>query len=164
MRNKKTQKTAILSILVALAIIFSILENFLPQPLPGVKLGLANLVGVIVLLRFGVKDLWLVSILRVVLTNLLLGGLLSYGFVFAISGTVAACSIATLLYYSKNASVYSISAYMAIFHIIAQIIMVSIMYGTWGMLFYLPISLTFAYPAGLVIAMVARQVDERVVF
>lgn len=69
-------------------------EAALPSPLPGVKPGLANIVTLLVLQRFGWRAAVWVSLLRVVAGSLLLGSFLSPGFVLSFSGAIA--SLGTL--------------------------------------------------------------------
>lgn len=150
--------------MVALAVIVSVVENFLPQPMPGVKLGLANLVTILVLINFGISSMWFVAMIRVFLASLLTGTLLNYGFYFSLSGAVVACTIATIVYKSNILSVFSLSPLMAVGHSLTQVIVVCLLYNTWGMMYYLPITLMFAYPAGLLIALLVREIDSRIKF
>lgn len=75
--------------LAALAIGLSLVEAAFPSPLPGVKPGLANIVTLLVLQRFGWRAAAWVSLLRVVAGSLLLGSFLSPGFVLSFSGALA---------------------------------------------------------------------------
>jgi heptaprenyl diphosphate synthase len=76
--------------LAALAIAIHLLESALPSPLPGVKPGLANVVTLVVLLRYGWRAAAWVTILRVVAGSLLLGTFLSPAFLLSCSGACAA--------------------------------------------------------------------------
>jgi len=77
--SSKTYRLALYGILIALAFILSWLETFLPNPLegmvPGIKLGLANLVVIIALLRLGFPAAIIISLLRVLLTAFTFGNL-----------------------------------------------------------------------------------------
>jgi heptaprenyl diphosphate synthase len=74
--------------MAALAIGLSVAEAAIPSPLPGVKPGLANIITLIVLARFGWRVAAWVSILRVVAGSILLGTFLSPSFVLSLSGAV----------------------------------------------------------------------------
>lgn len=76
--------------LAALAIGLSLVEAVVPSPLPGVKPGLANIVTLIVLDRYGWRVAAWVSILRVVAGSILLGTFLSPSFVLSLTGAIAA--------------------------------------------------------------------------
>jgi heptaprenyl diphosphate synthase len=76
------------------AITLSIAEAAIPSPLPGVKPGLANIIVLVVLARYGWRDAAWVSLLRVIAGSLLLGQFLAPGFFLALSGAI--CSLAAL--------------------------------------------------------------------
>jgi heptaprenyl diphosphate synthase len=72
----------------AAAIALSVVEAAIPMPLPGVKPGLANIVTLVVLARWGWRDAVWVSLLRVVAGSLLLGQFLAPGFFLALAGAI----------------------------------------------------------------------------
>ena len=80
--------------MAALALGLSMLEAAIPSPLPGVKPGLANIITLIVLTRYGWRMAAWVSLLRVLAGSLLMGSFLTPGFFLSLSG--ALCSIAIL--------------------------------------------------------------------
>ena len=80
--------------MAAVALGLTVLENAIPSPLPGVKPGLANIVTLIVLARYGWRAAAWVSLLRVVAGSLLFGNFLAPGFFLSLSGAV--CSLAVL--------------------------------------------------------------------
>ena len=73
----------------AAAIALSVVEAAIPMPLPGVKPGLANIIVLVVLARYGWRDAVWVSLLRVVAGSLLLGQFLAPGFFLALAGALA---------------------------------------------------------------------------
>lgn len=72
----------------AAAIALSVAEAAIPSPLPGVKPGLANIIVLVVLLRYGWRDATWVSLLRVVAASLLLGQFLAPGFFLSLAGAL----------------------------------------------------------------------------
>ena len=80
--------------MAAVALGLTVLENAIPSPLPGVKPGLANIVTLIVLARFGWRAAAWVSLLRVVAGSLLFGNFLAPGFFLSLSGAI--CSLLAL--------------------------------------------------------------------
>jgi heptaprenyl diphosphate synthase len=80
--------------MAAVALGLTVLENAIPSPLPGVKPGLANIVTLIVLSRYGWKTAAWVSLLRVLAGSLLFGNFLAPGFFLSLSGAI--CSLAVL--------------------------------------------------------------------
>ncbi len=75
--------------LAAAAIALTVAEAAIPMPLPGVKPGLANIITLVVLWRYGWRDAAWVSLLRVLAGSLLLGQFLAPGFFLSLSGSVA---------------------------------------------------------------------------
>lgn len=75
--------------LAAMALGLTLLEAVIPSPLPGVKPGLANIVTLVVLARFGLRTAVWVSLLRVVAGSVLLGTFLAPTFVLSFSGALA---------------------------------------------------------------------------
>ena len=73
--GSKSRRLAFTALLIALAMVFSYVESLIPLPvgIPGVKIGLANLVVVVSLYLFGVPYAFAVSLLRIVLTGFLFG-------------------------------------------------------------------------------------------
>ena len=80
--------------LATAAIVLTVTEAAIPLPLPGVKPGLANIVTLIVLSRYGWRDAAWVTLLRVLAGSLLLGQFLAPGFFLSFSG--ALCSLGAL--------------------------------------------------------------------
>lgn len=80
--------------MAAVALGLTVLESAIPTPLPGVKPGLANIITLIVLVRYGWRAAAWVSLLRVVAGSLLFGSFLAPGFFLSLSGAV--CSLAVL--------------------------------------------------------------------
>ena len=74
--------------MAAVALGLTVLENAIPSPLPGVKPGLANIVTLIVLARFGWRVAAWVSLLRVVAGSLLFGNFLAPGFFLSLTGAL----------------------------------------------------------------------------
>lgn len=75
--------------LAAIAIALTCIETALPSPIPGVKPGLANIVTLLVLYRYGWRMAWQVSLLRIFAAALLFGTFLSPGFVLSLGGGLA---------------------------------------------------------------------------
>ena len=85
-----SQRDALVAGFAALAIAIHILEAAFPSPLPGVKPGLANVVTVVVFVRWGWRTAAAVAVLRILVGSLLVGSFLSPTFLMSASGGVAA--------------------------------------------------------------------------
>lgn len=150
--------------LAAFAIGLSLAEAALPTPLPGVKPGLANIITLLVLQRFGWKAAVWVSLLRVVAGSLLLGTFLSPGFTLSFSG--ALFSLITLGVACKlPANTFgpvSLSILAAFAHIAAQLGVVYLwLIPHAGVLYLAPVFAAAALLFGIVNGLiVARLLDE----
>ncbi len=84
--NKKAKKVALLGILTSVALVLSYLESILPPiwaAVPGIKVGLANVVIIFLLYRYGVKEAAIVSFIRLFVVALLFGNVMSLAYSFA---------------------------------------------------------------------------------
>lgn len=74
MNHKKTRKMVYLALLSAIAIVLHTVEAAIPVPLPvGAKLGLANIISLVVIHLYGIKEMFIVNIFRVLVSSLLTG-------------------------------------------------------------------------------------------
>lgn len=148
MKNKTTTM-AILSIYIAIAFIFSYIENLfpLPIPFPGIKLGLANLVIVLALCQFGLPYAFAISFLRNLLNSFTFGSL--FGFFYSLAGSITSLFVMYLLLFplkKTQLSLVSVSCVGGIIHNLGQFAVASFLVGPSAILPYLP----FLYFAGLI--------------
>ncbi len=163
MNNLGIKKMTRLAILLALGVILNYFEHFfLPTSFiaPGVKLGLANTVGLIVLYFFGIKEFIAIGLLRVVMTSLFTG--FGFNFLIAGSGWLLSTAIVVTLYYWNKLSIFGLSMAAAVTHGIGQVAMVAILYESVYMLNYLPILTVTGIISGAVIALIAREALRRI--
>ncbi|PKM89672.1 MAG: heptaprenyl diphosphate synthase [Firmicutes bacterium HGW-Firmicutes-12] len=154
-----TQKLVYFSFFITLASVLGLLEAFLPNPfpLPGVKLGLANIVTLLVIYLFGTKEGLAIAFLRVLFVSFLSGTFLSVGFFLSLSGaTVSALVMAALKKYIPSLSIIGISIAGAVTHNIAQLLAASVLIQTGYIFFYLPVLLLASLPTGLSTGYMAR--------
>lgn len=159
---KDTNKLVRMALLLAFALIINYLESLvpLPIPLPGVKIGLANCIGLMVLFCFSKKDYVYFNILKVVMVALLRTG---FGTAFFISsiGTILS-TIATLLVYRfTKASIYGLSIVGALFHSLGQVLMVMVLYNNIYMINYLPVLEIISIISGCLTAFISANILEK---
>ena len=154
------RKMAILGILTAAAIIISIIESFIPSVgIPGVKLGLANILVLITLYELGIADAIFVNLSRVLLTGLLRGTIFTMGFLMSLTGAVLSMGIMILFYLLiKKFSIVGVSVVGAIFHVIGQILIAMAFLGTAYIVFYLPVIAISAIITGVFVGLTAQMV------
>ena len=93
----KTRNIALVGLFTSLAIVFNLVEGALPMPLPGVKLGAANVFALAALVLMGAKEAFFVTTLRVVLSWLLTGNW--FAFLCSLAGGLLATAVMALLYH-----------------------------------------------------------------
>lgn len=84
-----TRKLVLLSLLVALAIVLRGMEGLIPNPLPWIRIGFANIMTLLAILLFGLKAGMLLTILRVLIASLLFGTFLSPTFLLSFAAGIA---------------------------------------------------------------------------
>ncbi len=98
MGHKKTKKIVYLALLSALAIILHTVDHYLSSPLPlGVKLGIANIVALLVVDIYGTKEMFVVNFFRVIISGLLTGTLMHYTFLMSCGGVFLSSVVLALL-------------------------------------------------------------------
>jgi heptaprenyl diphosphate synthase len=155
----KTRKLVFFSLFVTLATALGFLEMLLPNPfpLPGVKLGLANIVTLLVIYLYGFKEGLAVALLRVLFASLMAGTFLSVSFMLSLSGAVLSTLIMGLLIrYMSALSVMGVSMAGAVTHNIGQLITASFLIQTPYIFYYLPVLLLAGVPTGLLTGYITR--------
>jgi len=152
-----------LSLLLALSVALNIIESFLPffnGIIPGLKLGLANIVSLFVLYEFGLKDTLYIGILRVFLVGILRAGLFSPNFAFSLLGTVFSVLAMYIGKKGFHLSIIGVSILGSIFHSIGQIIMAIILFQMKSMIYYLPWLLLFSIPTGIFVGIACKPLVQ----
>ena len=156
----KVQKMALLGVLTAGAIVIAILESFIPSiGIPGVKLGLANIVILIILYELGIVEAIIVNLLRVLVVGLVRGTFLGMGFFMSLTGAVFSLGIMILFYLLiKKFSVIGVSVIGSIFHVGGQILIAMIYLGTAYIVLYLPVLAISAIITGVFVGFIAQLI------
>ncbi len=155
-----TRDDARIARLAASAIVLSVAEAAIPLPLPGVKPGLANIVILIVLLRWGWRDAIWVALLRVFAGSLLLGQFFAPGFFLALAGSVTSLTVLGLAMHLPRRwfGPVSLSIFAAFAHIGGQLVVARLWLVPHDGVFYLvPVFALAATVFGLVNGLVAAK-------
>ncbi|NMD71546.1 Gx transporter family protein [Bacillus sp. DNRA2] len=148
----KNRKFAVIVILVTNAILISFLEAFIPipVPVPGVKLGLGNIITMIGIAFLELKDVIFIVVVRCLVVAILTRGVTMLA--FSLSGGILSALVMWFLYKKLNKyfSIKGISMAGAIVHSTAQIIVASIILGQTVVIFYLPILLISSVITGFI--------------
>lgn len=157
-------RVAYFGVFTALALIFSYIESLIPFDfgIPGVKLGLANLIIVFALYKLNLKDVYLLSLVRVLLSGALFGNYFSV--VYSLAGGLLSLSVMAFLKHREGYSILGTSMAGGVFHNVGQILVAMILVETFSVIYYLPVLLLAGLVTGALIGVVAGEVLKRVTF
>ncbi len=156
-------RVAYFGVFTALALIFSYIETLIPLQfgIPGVKLGLANLVIVLALYKMGTGEAYLLSVVRVLLTGFLFGNYFSI--IYSLAGGLLSLSVMALLRKNGGFSVMGVSLAGGVFHNIGQLIVAMLVVETFNVIYYVPVLLIAGMLTGLLIGIVSNEMLKRLV-
>ena len=159
--RERLRRMTTLSLLFALAMIFSFVESRLPTfiPIPGVKLGLCNVVIIFTLLKLGAPAAIAVSLLRVLLSSILFGN--AAAFFYSLAGAILSLAVMILMKRFRIFSAVGISVLGGVMHNIGQLLMAWILLGTAGVMYYLPVLLIAGVIAGALIGLLSAYLAKR---
>ena len=148
----KTQvkKLTFLSVLSSLAIILSFVESLLPpiwSAVPGIKMGLPNIVIIFLLYKFSVREAVVVSVIRLLIVGLLFGNFMT--FLYSFAGAFLSLTVMWLLKRIRKFSQVGVSIAGAASHNLAQVIVAILVLGTKEIGFYMPVLAVSGTVAGI---------------
>lgn len=161
-----------MGMLSALALALSFLESLIPfQPgLPGIKLGLANLVIVFALYRMNVHSALLINTVRILLSSLLFSGL--FGLLYSAAGATASLAAMTLLLQINRKreqvgksilfSIFGVSMTGGVFHNLGQLLVAILFLSSLNLIYYLPVMIISGIVMGLINGMIARLLLQKI--
>lgn len=156
-------RVAIFGVFVSLALIFSYVESLIPFHIgiPGVKLGLANLIIVIALYKMPLREAYLLSVTRIVLAGFIFGNLFSI--IYSLAGGLLSLTIMALLKRSDGFSVMGISIAGGVMHNVGQLIIAMLVVETFSVIYYVPVLLISGLITGLIIGIISNEMLKRLV-
>ena len=154
-------KVAYFGVFTALALIFSYVESLIPiyMGIPGVKLGLANLIIVIALYKMSIKETYILSVVRIVLAGFMFGNL--FGILYSLAGGILSLTTMCILKKTDKFSVYGISMVGGVFHNIGQLTMAAIVLESVSIGYYFPVLLISGLVTGFVIGLISNEMMKR---
>lgn len=160
---KKSSEIAALGVFLALAMILSYVETLIPINfgVPGMKLGLANMVTVILMYIFSPAQAFLISMLRILLSGLLFGNAMSL--IYSYAGGVLSFVIMYLCFRTKKVKMIPLSVFGAVSHNAGQLIAAAILVTNYNIVFYLPVLIIAGIITGLITGSVSAAVHSRLI-
>ncbi|MCI9417527.1 MAG: Gx transporter family protein [Eubacterium sp.] len=155
------RKTAYLGMFLALALICSYIESLIPFHfgVPGIKLGLANVIVVVMLYGMGAREALLLSILRILLAGFLFGN--PFSIIYSLSGGILSYFVMLLLKNTQKFHVISVSTAGGIFHNLGQLLVASAVVENYNLFYYAPVLLVSGFITGFLIGNVAQELIFR---
>ena len=162
MKNEKAKRAAIFGLMIALAFTLSYLESLLPINIgvPGVKLGLANLVTVVALYKLKPGEAFVIAMIRILLAGLTFGN--AYSLIYSLCGGVLSFVIMFVCMKTKL-SVIGVSILGGTAHNIGQIAAAAILMGTSKIVYYLPVLLIAGLLTGFLIGTLSKIIIDRII-
>jgi len=155
-KTTNVKELAICALFTAIALIFSYIESMLPIPfpVPGMRLGFANIAILAVLYIYGARDAFIVNIIRIVLSSLLFGNINS--FFFSIAGGMASLGIMCLIKRFGRFNIITVSAVGGVIHNITQVLISIWVLGSVAIGYLLPIFIILGLVTGIICGIVAN--------
>ena len=160
-RSSSARMVARVALMASLALIFSYVEAIIPYNpgIPGIKLGIANVVTVIALYKYGWKEAVSVSVIRIVIAGLLFNG--AFGMLYSLAG--AAVSLAGMILLKKTDlfSVTGVSMAAGVLHNLGQLLVAAALIEDLRIFFYFPVLMFSGIAAGILVGIVSDIVLRR---
>ena len=161
MKNK-TKKVVFLGVLTSVALVLSYLEAILPPimaAVPGIKMGLPNIVMIFLLYRFGVKESAMVSLVRLFIVALLFGNVMTFAYSFA--GAALSLILMAICKKTKVFSVVGTSVVGGVAHNLGQILVAIVLLDTVQIGYYMAVLAITGTIAGVFVGFVGALILKR---
>ena len=160
--NNAGSRVAYCGVMVAAAMILSYVESLIPVPIPipGIKLGLANLVTIVTFCSVGKGEAWLISLLRICLSALLFGNL--YSWIFSMAGGICSLLFMTLAVSWNRFSVTGVSIVGGVMHNIGQTVAAACLLNAAMIMGYIPVLIAAGIVCGAVIGLLGHIIIGRI--
>ncbi len=155
------RKTAYFGMFTALAMILGYIESLFPffYGIPGVKLGLANSMSLVILYLLGTRGAFSDSVIRAVLTGCLFGNLFSIA--YGLAGAMLSMTMMAFMKKNKSFSVAGVSMIGGITHNVGQLIVAILLVENLNLIYYLPVLLLSGLITGFVIGLLSAEILKR---
>lgn len=160
--SKQTKKLSISAALTSLALIFSYIEFLIPFSfgIPGIKLGLANVVIIVALYTVGTSYAFSINVLRVFIAGMLFGN--AFAIVYSLAGAVLSFFCMIMLKKTGLFSVTGVSMAGGVAHNLGQIIAAALIIENVKIFYYFPVLIFSGMVTGILIGIIAYLICKRV--
>lgn len=161
--NRKTKQTALLGLCASIALVLAYIEALLPPivaAVPGVKLGLPNIIIIFMLYRCGVKQAAVVSLMRILLLLWIFGNAMA--FYYSLAGAALSLTAMALLKRLDFLSTVGVSVAGAVLHNVGQILVAMVLLDTTELAYYLIVLAVTGTIAGVFIGLCGHLAVKRI--
>ena len=152
----KVKRLVLIAMLLAMAVVLSYVESFIPLFVPGVKLGLANVIILIMLYEFKFYEALIVDLLRILLVSIIIGSFLNPVFYMSLSGGIVSYIVMLIFTRIKVFSPIGTSVLGALGHAFGQVVVASILMSTDLVFYYLPFIAILSILTGILSGVITR--------
>lgn len=132
------KKVILISLFVSVALVVSLLEYYIPIPIPNVRLGLSNVIIINSIILFGFKETFFISFLKAVLLVIILGNPVSFIYNFSAGFTSIVVMYTSNKFCSRFLSLIGISVLGSVSHVMVQILVSMILLNTNTLVNFIP--------------------------
>jgi heptaprenyl diphosphate synthase len=158
---KRTKHISLIALSIALAFALSFLESLVPINLgiPGVKIGLANLVVLVSIYILPKRDAFFISMIRILLSGLIFSG--AFSLIYSFAGGILSFVVMILAQKNKHLSVIGVSILGGVAHNVGQIVTAICVVHTYRLIYYFPVLLITGAVAGVVVGIISGIIVTR---
>lgn len=162
MKKVNIKHLSTLALMIALAFAFSYLESLIPFNfgIPGIKLGIANLVVIVALYTLNYKDALFISIIRILLSGLAFIG--PFAMIYSLIGGLLSFFVMLVAKKSNKLSPIGVSALGGTVHNFGQILVAAVVMRTYRIIYYFPILMIVGLITGIVNGIIADIIIKRI--
>lgn len=157
----KTKRLAVSAVLASLGLIFSYIEAIIPFSvgIPGVKLGIANLVVIIALYVLGTSYAFSINIIRILVAGLLFNG--AFGALYSLAGASISFLVMLMLKKTKLFSVVGVSMAGGVAHNVGQLLVAAAIISNIKIFLYFPVLLFSGMVTGVIIGVISYHILKK---
>lgn len=162
MKKNNIKRLCTLALMIALAFAFSYLESLIPFNfgIPGIKLGIANLVVIVALYTMNAKDALFISIIRILLSGLAFSG--PFAMIYSLIGGLLSFLVMFAAKKNNKLSPIGVSALGGTVHNFGQILVAAVVMRTYRIIYYFPILMIVGLVTGILNGIIADIIIKRI--
>ena len=160
--KSNTKRLVLLTLFTAVALVLSYVEAILPpiwSAVPGIKMGLPNIMIIVILYRFSLKEAAAVSLVRLFAVALLFGNVMT--FAYSLAGAILSLAVMALLKKTNWFSMVGVSIAGGVFHNLGQILVAMLLLETAEIGYYMIVLAFTGTVAGVLVGIAGSLVLKR---